>query len=130
MINLAASFGEKFGLAFQYIDDCLDYSENSEKDKNLDIQNNQLTKVTYEYFKKYPDILKQIKDGQQNIKNVDFNTVDLEDAVKAVRAESELLLEDCKNILDQIFDKMGTPLKHPYRKIIFELCDELKTRNN
>lgn len=58
------SFGRDLGLAFQYIDDCLDFSETSEKDFGLDMENNQLNMVTFKLLHKKPDLWERFKGGE------------------------------------------------------------------
>ena len=130
ILELANSFGEKFGLAFQYIDDCLDYEDGSDKDKLLDLKNNQITKVTFEYLKKDPKLFSSIKNSTKKLTEVKFDDVELKKSVQKVREESVVLLNECKDILNNIFKIVGTPEEHPYRKIIIQVCDELKTRKN
>ena len=79
-LKLAQEFGNKFGLAFQYIDDCLDYKSTSNKDNLLDFKNNQLTKVTYEYFQKNQEDFKSTR-ALKNLDEIKFDEDLLEDSI-------------------------------------------------
>ena len=50
IVKTARELGENLGLCFQLYDDILDFSDDSSKDKFLDIKNGQLTFITYKYL--------------------------------------------------------------------------------
>ena len=74
VISLAREFGHHLGISFQLYDDILDFSETSEKDQQLDLENNQLTYLTYHYLE-YNDLLEDYKNGKELTKLVDINNL-------------------------------------------------------
>ena len=56
-------FGVNLGMAFQLVDDTLDYSEASLKDSALDLSNGILNSVVFELFSKHPYLMKRFKEG-------------------------------------------------------------------
>ena len=53
IVNYARSFGQKLGLAFQLIDDTLDFSGQSQKDHLLDLDNGIINSVIFEWFQEH-----------------------------------------------------------------------------
>lgn len=63
VVELCRDFGKCLGLAFQLIDDTLDFSENSQKDRDLDLQNGIVNAVVFESLDKNPDLMAEFKKG-------------------------------------------------------------------
>jgi octaprenyl-diphosphate synthase len=59
----AKQFGINLGIAFQLVDDTLDYSETSLKDSALDLSNGILNSVVFELFSRQPYLMKRFQDG-------------------------------------------------------------------
>jgi len=94
-------FGEKLGIAFQQIDDTLDFSDNKQKDYLLDLDNGIANSVLFYWMESNPDLK---NDFQQNsIDNLE-NYPGLSEAILKVKTESEQLLLECHSILDMICD--------------------------
>lgn len=64
MVEEFREFGNRLGLAFQLIDDTLDYSGDSQKDQELDLKNNIVNAVVFEYLDDHQDLFSKYKDGQ------------------------------------------------------------------
>lgn len=62
--ELCREFGISLGLAFQLIDDTLDYSDNSQKDQELDLKNGIVNAVVFEFLATRPDLLARFKSGE------------------------------------------------------------------
>jgi octaprenyl-diphosphate synthase len=69
VIDEANLFGINLGIAFQLIDDTLDFSPSSEKDARLDIENNLVSSVTFDYLDKNPELFLRYKNGE-NLKDL------------------------------------------------------------
>lgn len=108
IIEVSKNFGISLGLAFQLIDDTLDYSGESLKDQQLDLKNGIVNAVVYELLEANPSLLKRFKDGEdlasliadQNIKPF----------VEIVSAEATKHLEDAYNALLVIEEYLGRSL--------------------
>lgn len=64
IIQTAKTFAEHLGLCFQLMDDTLDHSENSQKDQNLDLQNEQINSVLYAWMQAHPKKWQAYQQGQ------------------------------------------------------------------
>ena len=62
-IEKARSFGAHLGLAFQYLDDTLDFGGDSQKDTLLDLQNGQVNSVVYDWLILHPEQKKEYEAG-------------------------------------------------------------------
>lgn len=62
--NLCRQFGQSLGLAFQLIDDTLDYSGDSMKDQELDLQNGIVNAVVFELLSSRADLMKRFVEGE------------------------------------------------------------------
>jgi geranylgeranyl pyrophosphate synthase len=103
VIDLCREFGIRLGVAFQLIDDTLDYSANSEKDKELDLQNGIVNAVVFEMLEANPDLLKRFKDNE-NLYDL-LNGRDFSPYVLKITEEVHEHLTIAKNILDRLNDK-------------------------
>lgn len=102
----AYNVGKNIGLAFQLMDDTLDFSNDSKKDKLLDIKNNIVNSVVLEWLELNPNKFSEYKNGadlidlwsddhlEQAISNVKERAylymVDAQASLKAVCKESKL----------------------------------------
>ena len=99
-IDLCREFGRCLGLAFQLIDDTLDYSTNLQKDQELDLKNGIVNAVVYEMLDANPENFIRFKNGEDLIdvvKGIDFNSY-----VEKVSTEAHSYLEAAKNILEKL----------------------------
>ncbi len=64
IIQTAKVFAEHLGLCFQLMDDTLDHSENSQKDQNLDLQNEQINSVLYAWMQAHPEKWQAYQQGE------------------------------------------------------------------
>ncbi len=99
----AKSLGHHIGIAFQLMDDTLDFSEDSQKDQLLDIKNNIVNSVVLEWLEMNPSVFKEYKDGKdlidlwtnENLKNID-------EAVQSVVDIANSHMDQAKKALDII----------------------------
>lgn len=99
-VELCREFGKHLGLAFQLIDDTLDYSEDSQKDQELDLKNGIVNAVVFELLDLNPEAFKRFKNGENLIDVVDG--IAYEKFVKKISAEAHSNLESAKNILEKL----------------------------
>lgn len=100
VIELCREFGKRLGLAFQLIDDTLDYSVESQKDRDLDLQNGIVNAVIFTVLEKNPDLNNQFKTGanlSELLKGVNFN-----EYTSSVTLEAHMHLEAAKTILERL----------------------------
>jgi octaprenyl-diphosphate synthase len=69
--ELSRQFGINLGLAFQLIDDTLDYSLGSKKDHELDVKNGTVNSVVFEFLVNHFDLMKRFKAGEDLISLID-----------------------------------------------------------
>ncbi len=55
---MSEKFGNHLAMAFQLLDDTLDFSGDSQKDTLLDLKNGQVNSVIYEWLILHPEIFK------------------------------------------------------------------------
>lgn len=67
IVNDSKEMGRRIGLAFQLMDDTLDFSENSDKDALLDVKNNIVNSVILEWLELNPEKFKAYKNGEDLI---------------------------------------------------------------
>lgn len=96
-VNYARQFGYHLGIAFQLIDDTLDFSGESQKDGLLDLKNGQVNSVLYEWLELHPEVLSQFKSGEDIVNK--FNENGLDKALQAVQTQAKEHLNKCRDIL-------------------------------
>ena len=99
-VELCREFGRRLGLAFQLIDDTLDYSGSSLKDQELDLKNGIVNAVVYEVLDAHKEKFNRFKNGEELLSVV--NGVDFQPFVEIVAHEAQGHLEASKNILDEL----------------------------
>ena len=121
-VELCREFGRRLGLAFQLIDDTLDYSEDSLKDQELDLKNGIVNGVVYEMLAAHPELFKRFKDGE-NLLDV-VAGISFKEHVATVKLEANTHLEAAKKILEKLENVLS-------KKIEYNLNpDELTSRIN
>ena len=103
-VELCREFGLRLGLAFQLIDDTLDYSANSQKDQDLDLQNGIVNAVVYEMLDEKKDLKERFLKGENLydlVKGQSFTPY-----VETVTAEAHSHLEAAKASLDRLNEMM------------------------
>ncbi|AUN98270.1 polyprenyl synthetase family protein [Bacteriovorax stolpii] len=99
-VELCREFGRRLGLAFQLIDDTLDYSGDSLKDQELDLKNGIVNAVVYELLENNPELFARFKAGE-NLKDV-VDGVAFKPYVEKISHEAHAHLAEAKNILDKL----------------------------
>lgn len=101
-------FGSSLGLAFQLIDDTLDYSGDSMKDQELDLQNGIVNAVVFELLAVRPDLMKRFRDGE-NLAGL-LKTEDMAPSVKLVSNEAHKHLENASQTLSLLKNHLNNSL--------------------
>jgi geranylgeranyl pyrophosphate synthase len=91
VINESRQFGINLGIAFQLIDDTLDFSSDSLKDSLLDLQNGVVNSVFFEYLNSNSDLLNRFKKGDDLISLV--NVDDLNSSIETITILAHQYLE-------------------------------------
>lgn len=113
VISLSHQFGENLGLAFQYIDDTLDFSENSKKDLLLDLKNGQVNGVVYEWLVATPLQFEAYKNGQ-DLQEL-WSQKELEAAISIVRKRALVHLEKAREILPILHQEAACVSQRNYK---------------
>jgi len=95
--NICRQFGISLGLAFQLIDDTLDYSADSKKDQELDLKNGIVNAVVFELLNERPDLMSRFKSGE-DLTGL-FNSEDTMHPVEKISAEAHNHLENARQAL-------------------------------
>ncbi len=104
LVTLSRSFGNNLGMAFQLIDDAMDFRSavEADKDNNLDFANGIINSVVYELFINSQTLFKQYKSGETlNLFNYES---ELMAAVKTIRLNAKTYIDTAEQELRQIFE--------------------------
>ena len=96
----ARDLGLKLGLAFQLIDDTLDFSGDSLKDQQLDLQNGVVNAVVFEYLDANSEIKKMFMNGE-NLSEI-LLKADLSNSILIVTKLARSYLEEARGSLNEI----------------------------
>ena len=114
-MQLCRQFGEYLGIAFQMIDDIIDYDEGGEKPFAQDIREGLVNYVTLELIESQPQWIEPLQKLLGEYSG-SANTVwpwspqDLRDASDRVRARAHAKLEAANLLLTQIVDLLSLPI--------------------
>lgn len=97
VVNYARAFGENLGIAFQLLDDTLDFSGDSRKDALLDLKNGQVNAVLYEWLELNPEVKKSFIDGEDIVSQ--FNENKLDEALLKVQKTAHAHLDECRHLI-------------------------------
>ncbi len=109
IIQKAKSFGESLGLAFQMIDDTLDYSGESLKDQMLDIQNGIVNTVVFDHLQKNPVLFEKFKNGEDLSKLINIEA--LTPSIKSIHDRAHGELEKAALLLNEIYSYLNSELQ-------------------
>ena len=130
-IKLAESFAEYLGLAFQMIDDILDYEPDGEKPFAQDLKEGLVNFLTLEMLEQVPslrepigNLLGNVDQQQQQWPWTDQNLLD---AKNRVRKRAEVKLEAASLILDELVLSAQDPeSERAFRSILLYLRDRVR----
>ncbi len=104
-VDLGRQFGESLGVAFQMIDDIIDFDPAGEKPFAQDIREGLVNFVTLEMIEARPSLLEPIQrllGAVSDSPEWPWEASDLEKACSAVRSRADAKLEGAGQILDQL----------------------------
>lgn len=105
LANKAARFGHLLGIAFQMIDDTLDFSDGeSLKDAHLDLEANLVNSVVFDYLSNNPTCMEAYQNGGNLVDIIDLNNVN--ESVENIRNEAHALVEESSDILHEIRESL------------------------
>ncbi|TNF28192.1 MAG: polyprenyl synthetase family protein [Deltaproteobacteria bacterium] len=110
LVEYARSFGSHLGLAFQMMDDTLDFSGQSKKDQLLDLKNGVVNSVVYKWFTMRPDVFDKFKSGEDIMSLVGEENLDK--AVEAIQKQAHWHLEQAKNVLGIMETELSNEIKN------------------
>lgn len=125
LLNEAREFGHHLGLAFQLIDDTLDAAADSQKDQNLDIENEQVNAVVFEWFQTAEPEYKKWQQGA-SLGQV-LTQADLSSAREHVEQKAFGHLDQAKVLLNSIASQIPT-LNVQAKNSIEQLLEYLRVR--
>ncbi|OUR94197.1 hypothetical protein A9Q84_18005 [Halobacteriovorax marinus] len=100
IIEKSRQMGIDLGIAFQLMDDCLDFSKESQKDANLDLDNGLVNAVLFQWLNFNPVAFEKYKSGTDLSELFDGEKIDK--AVEVVRATAMSHIESARNLLSEI----------------------------
>jgi len=125
VISCAKSLGENLGLSFQLYDDLLDFSDDSEKDKLLDMENGQLTLISYLYLEKN-GLMPRYQAGEELTSLINF------DEIKPILCDVKILADEyqqqCEEHLNLLVEMLNLNSNNNDVRAIKYLLDKLKNR--
>jgi geranylgeranyl pyrophosphate synthase len=98
LVQYARNFGVNLGVAFQLVDDTLDFSGNSKKDYHLDLENGVINSVIYEWLALNPELMTKFQNGEDIISLWDNSNLD--EAIDIIRASAEDHLQKARDLLE------------------------------
>jgi geranylgeranyl pyrophosphate synthase len=120
-------FGYHLGLAFQLIDDTLDDLSSSQKDQNLDIENEQVNAVVFEWFQSHQDALLKWEQGI-SLGEI-LQGADLSQARNIVQSRAWEHLEKSEHLLENIASQIPKSCLQS-KNSIKQLLNFLKARES
>lgn len=100
IIEKSRQMGIDLGIAFQLMDDTLDFSSESNKDANLDLDNGLVNAVLFQWLNFNPLAFEKYKNGTDLSELFDGEKI--EKAVEVVRATAMSHIESARNLLSEI----------------------------
>ena len=97
--------GREFGLAFQWMDDILDFSPHSAKEPLLDLKNGLVNAVVYEHLDRHSELKQRFEKGECLVELLDWTRTPTE-AIELVRQRVKDKLRECRELLAIIVAEM------------------------
>ncbi|WP_164848284.1 polyprenyl synthetase family protein [Halobacteriovorax sp. HLS] len=100
VVEKARQMGIDLGIAFQLMDDTLDFSESSQKDANLDLENGLVNAVLFQWLQLNPSLNEKYKAGEGLISI--YNGEKIDKAVEIVKQTAMSHINSARSLLDEI----------------------------
>jgi len=110
LVEIARDFGCNLGIAFQLIDDTLDFSGHSNKDMLLDLDNGIVNSVVYEWLENNHELKKRFEGGG-DLREI-FTTDHLDASIQTVRKKALSHLERSREALDVLIKESHISAEH------------------
>ena len=123
LIEYCRSLGRDFGLAFQWMDDIMDFSPHSSKEACLDLKNGMLNAVSYEHLEANPELKRHFINGGSLTDLMDVEERP-EEAIGIVRKRAEDKLQSCRHYLHVIVAELSDA-KDEHRRKAMEPIEEI-----
>ena len=98
--SIAYNVGKHIGIAFQMMDDVLDFSQDSQKDQLLDVKNNIVNSVILEWLELNPSKLQKYQEGEDLINLWSLDNIEL--AVSNVKQRATDHMSKAQSSLEEI----------------------------
>lgn len=122
--QISRNLGISLGLAFQLIDDTLDYSGSSLKDQELDLKNGIVNAVLFELLASRPDLMQRFKGGEDLTDLLD--SVDIRPSVEIVSKEALNHLENAHKSLNKVGSYLGETLYKNQPEMLSKAMEHLQ----
>jgi len=129
IVKKCHEFGEKIGVAFQMIDDNLDFSEISGKDMNKDLKDGLINFTTLNLLKNYPElfyIVHQMRGTPCDA--VPWSENQIATAQRETSEEVEVILSEAKELFYDISNSASGSNILEVTKEVFQFIDQIKER--
>lgn len=95
-------FGMSLGIAFQMVDDVIDFELDNEKDYAKDLKEGLSNFVTFELLKLYPELKDQVQQYMNGASEVPWSELQIETAKEVVRKNSQVFLSQAQMYFETI----------------------------
>jgi geranylgeranyl pyrophosphate synthase len=130
IIKYARYFGENLGVAFQLLDDTLDFSGQSQKDTQLDLKNGIVNAVVFEWLLLNPQAMESFQQGESIVDL--WAEEGLEKAIGIVRTRALEKLNRCRDILNimssELENELGEEHFNKKKRPLLEILNFLENR--
>ncbi|MBT3585834.1 MAG: polyprenyl synthetase family protein [Halobacteriovoraceae bacterium] len=127
VIDYTRQFGVHLGIAFQLMDDTLDFSDNSQKDCLLDLKNGLVNSVLFEWLLLNPELMQKFQGGE-DLSEL-FVETNLDKAISEIEGRALNHLNLAKGLLEVIAREVGADRDRPQSlKPIYKILEYLGTR--
>ncbi len=129
IIEHCRNFGENLGIAFQLVDDTLDFSSFSKKDNLLDLKNGTINSVIFDLLSRDESKLKNYKEGANLIELLDPQEINI--SLENIRKKAIKRLDHASEILKTIYLETSTNNiihKNECRDLLISFIEYLKRR--
>lgn len=106
LIRYARQFGVNLGLAFQMMDDTLDFSGNSMKDNKLDVDNGIVNSVLFRWLELNPQKMQDYRAGK-NLSEL-WSEDHLDEAIEYIKNRAHQLLDECADLLNVMASELSS----------------------
>ncbi len=125
-------FGEKIGVAFQMIDDNLDFSETSGKDQNKDLKDGLINFTTLNLLKNYPELFYIVHQMRgTTCESIPWSETQIKTAQDETKNEVDIILHETKKLFSEIAESQTTSNENIINSTlqVFAFIDQMKERS-